>query len=159
MKPQTSTIKAGRPADQVDSGHAARMRESFHALLRDFVQGMDSAAANDILNRQVCRIDDVVVEFKLREGWDQVGIYADIGKPEQWQEAEVCKQLLALQLDHGTPALWVVGRHPESGHAVFSTCFPVGGAGADVVAWFRRQVDIAVQAAKAFRQQLLRHNN
>jgi len=127
-----------------------QLRHSYLELLRRFAQDSAPSTAAEIVRREACQFEGGSVQFKLNYVSEQVGIFVDIGKPERWQELEVCRKVLELHLHQATPAIWFLGRAP-GGHVVLLTHFVMTENAAEDAAALRTQAATTVQVAVGMR--------
>jgi hypothetical protein len=134
----------------------ATARRDYLERLRAFAGAAQGAGAGEIVEKQSCRFDGVLLQFALHAATWQIGVYADIGRPEPWQELEACRRLLEMQFHQGTPAIWLVGRHRDSAHLVLATHLAMTDSLHDDVEQLRLLARTCAPIAKGLGNQLLR---
>jgi hypothetical protein len=95
-----------------------RQNSRFDELLRDLARLLTPEDAATLIERKFCRLDGVAVELRLNDHLGLIGLYIELCRPQPAQELEVCRRALEAQASQGTPANWLVGRHPSSGALV-----------------------------------------
>ena len=123
-------------------------------LLRCFARDAAPADAAQIVEREYCQLEDVVIQFKLDEATWLVGMHVDMGRPQPWQDLEACRRALELQSAQGTPAIWLLGRNLESGHLVLLCHFLMGQSTTQDADSLLKQAQVCCQVAKGLRTYL-----
>lgn len=98
-----------------------RLNGAYRELLRAFADGAAPGAVAEIVDKQACVLDGVSLEFRFNALTRLVAVHADVGCPQPWQALETAQRALELQWLQPTPAIWLLGRHPASGHYVLLT--------------------------------------
>jgi hypothetical protein len=140
-----------------DSFHEQlRFQQSrFDGLLRELAHPMAPNDATTLIDRQICRFDGVAVELRLDEYRGLIGLYIELCRPHASQELEVCRRALEAQASQGTPARWIVGRHPTSGVLVLIAHCAIDAFGPGRGGELARHIEGGTCIAKGFSKALL----
>ncbi|MEY2618356.1 MAG: hypothetical protein RL522_1358 [Pseudomonadota bacterium] len=83
--------------------------------------------ADRVLKEQALHVGGIDLALHLNASVQQGEFYADCGRPEPWQEADICTQLLQEALSCDMPAI-TLALHPQSRHIVVKACLPLPAA-------------------------------
>jgi hypothetical protein len=127
----------------------------FDGLLRELAHSLAPDAAATLIERKAFRFDGVAVELRLDEHRGLVGLYIELCRPQASQELEVCRRVLEAQASQGTPAAWLVGRHPASGILVLIAHTSSETFGPGRASELMRRIESGIRIARGFSNALL----
>lgn len=121
MSAPTETDPAARPLPR-DDEQALRWSH----LLRRTCEHLGIAApdADRILDTQALQVGGIDLALHLNLPMQAGEFYADCGRPQPWQEADLYPQLLQDALSPEFPGI-VLALHPQSRHLVARSCLPL----------------------------------
>ncbi|MEY4652590.1 MAG: hypothetical protein RI884_1171 [Pseudomonadota bacterium] len=104
----------------------------WHHLLRCTCEhlGITASDTDRIVEEQALQVGGIDLALHLNAPGRQGEFYADCGRPEPWQEADVYQQLLQEALSHDWPSI-TLALHPQSRHIVAKACLPLSIADED----------------------------
>lgn len=121
MSAPTGTETAARPLPR-DDEQALRWSQ----LLRRTCEhlGITAPDTDRIVEEQALQVGGIDLAVHLNLPMQAGEFYADCGRPQPWQEADLYPELLQEALSHDLPGI-VLALHPQSRHLVARSCLPL----------------------------------
>lgn len=112
--------------------------------------GIEARDTDRVIEDQAVQVGGIGLALQLNPSAQLGEFYADCGRPEPWQEAEICQQLMQEALSCDMPGI-ILALHPQSHHLVAKGCLPL--AAADDEGWLCTTLLLATVArAREVRQ-------